>query len=382
MRGRPRRRARGSRPRRRSARPGRDGGRSRTSPTPSWPARPRRARAGVGKVPELQLALAEKDDSVHGVRVSSLRCGGRGAARRPSGGARTLAWTAMPATASPMKSHGPHAGRNRAGAASAARRRRAPRAGSGPGPQPEGEGGDDDPRHEHPGPEPRSVEPERAPAAARPPWTPAANPASPTASHWKTDRQHRADDPEDERGHHDEPLRAVGERGRRHVEAHGEAGRADEEPEQPPARRGGRASPTTRVTHHLAISASVLRRRAARHAVPGAAGQGTTRVPARPSSAARMRRERGDDRLAAARLDEVDRRLDLRADRGRRELARLQERAGLREREALDPDGARACGAPTSTWSTPVRKTRRSAASAVARRPAVASAWRTASTPR
>jgi hypothetical protein len=49
------------------------------------------------------------------------------------------------------------------------------------------------------------------------------------------DRQHRADDAEHERRHQDEPLRAVGERGRRQVQAYRKAGRPDEQPEEPPA---------------------------------------------------------------------------------------------------------------------------------------------------
>ena len=62
------------------------------------------------------------------------------------------------------------------------------------------------------------------------------------------DREHGAQDPEDQRGHHYQPLRAV-EHGRRHVQTHREPGGTHEKPEQAPAQQEDgepdeRASPT------------------------------------------------------------------------------------------------------------------------------------------
>ena len=104
------------------------------------------------------------------------------------------------------------------------------------------------------------------------------------------------------------------------------------------------ASPTTRVTHQLAMGASVLRARGARHLGSGRR-QGTTRVPARPSSAARMagsevmiasRPPASTNSTAASILGPIEPGGNSRA---------VEERARLREREALDPDRARPCGA-------------------------------------
>src|SRR5262245_42544576 len=274
--------------------------------------------------------------SLSGVQVRRLRdgCG------LLSGGDTTLACTAMPTTISPRKTHGrapggtgtsgvksadPTSAESRIKTGSQSHRTRA--ATTIP---------DTNTAAQSHGPSSRSAD-----AAARPPWTPAAKPPRPTASHWNMIASTAPRIPRMRAAittSHSGPSKTVGARWSPTAKP---AAPTKSQKRRRPNRRT--ASPTSRVTHQLAMAGAYYGGPAPviRAALASARDAG--------AGAAVERRAHGwegsDDRLSAPGLDEADRGLDLRADRRRRKLADGAERARLGHGQALDPDRARRAGA-------------------------------------